>query len=85
MYVNCISCGHKFDLGKAYDDYEGPVRCPTCRAMLQVRTVDGSVRGVGFFQPARASSAPASRTAEQPDSYPIDTAQAAPGAERHAA
>ena len=32
MYINCISCGHKFDIGKSYDDYEGPVRCPTCRA-----------------------------------------------------
>jgi len=46
MNVNCIHCGHRFDLGKSYDDYEGPVRCPTCRAMLSIRTQDGNIRGV---------------------------------------
>ena len=46
MYVNCINCGHKFDIGKSYDDYEGPVRCPTCRAMLTIRTQDGNIRAV---------------------------------------
>lgn len=46
MYINCISCGHKFDIGKSYDDYEGPVRCPTCRFMLTIRTQDGNIRGV---------------------------------------
>ncbi len=46
MYINCISCGHKFDIGKSYDDYEGPVRCPTCRFMLTIRTEDGNIRGV---------------------------------------
>lgn len=46
MYINCISCGHKFDIGKSYDDYEGPVRCPTCRGMLTIRTEDGSIRSV---------------------------------------
>ena len=46
MYVNCISCGHKFDIGKSYDDYEGPVRCPTCRATLTIRTEDGNLRAV---------------------------------------
>ena len=46
MYINCINCGHKFDVGKSYDDYEGPVRCPTCRGLLTIRTVDGAVRTV---------------------------------------
>jgi hypothetical protein len=46
MNVNCISCGHKFDLGNAYDDYEGMVKCPTCRSLLDIRTQDGSVRAV---------------------------------------
>lgn len=26
MRINCICCGHPFDLGDAYDDYDGPVR-----------------------------------------------------------
>lgn len=46
MHINCINCGHKFDVGRAYDDYEGPVRCPTCRALLSIRTQDGNVRSV---------------------------------------
>lgn len=54
MYINCISCGHKFDIGRAYDDYEGPVRCATCRSMLMIRTQDGSVRSV---RPATLASA----------------------------
>ena len=48
MYINCIACGHKFDVGKSYDDYEGLVRCPTRRALLDVKTQDGSVRSVRF-------------------------------------
>jgi DNA-directed RNA polymerase subunit RPC12/RpoP len=58
MYINCISCGHKFDVGKSYDDYEGPVRCPTCRALLEVRTQDGSIRSVRPFQFASAAPQP---------------------------
>ncbi len=61
MYVNCISCGHKFDIGKSYDDYEGPVRCPTCRGVLTIRTEDGSIRSVrpGLIpQAAPAEAAP---------------------------
>lgn len=46
MRINCIHCGHKFDLGDAYDDYEGMVRCDTCRGGLIVRTQAGSVRSV---------------------------------------
>lgn len=65
MQINCISCGHRFDLGKAYDDYEGLVRCTTCRALLDIRTQDGSVRGVrlGSLTPV-AAPAPAAAPAE---------------------
>lgn len=69
MYINCISCGHKFDIGKSYDDYEGPVRCPTCRAMLTIRTEDGSIRAVfpGLVQPAPAQRP---QQAQQPQYAP---------------
>ncbi len=46
MHINCISCGHRFDVGKSYDDYEGFVKCPTCRELLDIKTLDGGVRSV---------------------------------------
>ncbi len=60
MYINCINCGHKFDVGRAYDDYEGPVRCPTCRGMLTIRTQDGGIRAVmpGLVQITPPASLP---------------------------
>jgi hypothetical protein len=46
MRINCLSCGHKVDLDDAYDDYEGPVKCVACRAILEIRTEQGSIKGV---------------------------------------
>lgn len=65
MRINCIHCGHKFDLGDAYDDYEGMVRCDTCRGGLLVRTQEGSVRSV---MPWAIASTPANAPA--PPSLP---------------
>jgi len=44
--VNCLCCGHVFDLHGAYDDYDGQVRCFVCRALLAIRTRDGQVKWV---------------------------------------
>jgi hypothetical protein len=56
MQVNCINCGHKFDLGKNYDDYEGLVKCPTCRFLLDIRSEEGCLKrvraGMMFPMPA---------------------------------
>jgi hypothetical protein len=46
MRINCLACGHKVDLDDAYDDYEGPVKCFACRAILEIRTEQGSIKGV---------------------------------------
>lgn len=46
MKINCISCGHKVDLGDAYDDYEGQVKCYVCGNILEIQTVGGSVKSV---------------------------------------
>ena len=46
MKVNCLSCGHSLDLGDAYDDYEGQVRCFICASLLAIRTQDGCVKSV---------------------------------------
>lgn len=58
MRINCLNCGHKFDLGDAYDDYEGLVKCGTCATLLDIRTEEGSVKAVRFghaaaIQPAQ--------------------------------
>lgn len=63
MHINCINCGHRFDVGRAYDDYEGMVKCPTCRTLLEIRTQDGNLKMV---RPAAFSFAAAQPQANQP-------------------
>ena len=46
MKVNCLSCGHKVDLDDAYDDYEGPVKCLACAAILEIRAEQGRLKSV---------------------------------------
>lgn len=46
MRINCLACGHKVDLDQAYDDYEGPVKCFACKATLEIRTEQGSIKAV---------------------------------------
>ncbi len=46
MKVNCLSCGFKEDLGDAYDDYEGRVKCCTCGALLEIKTDQGTIKVV---------------------------------------
>lgn len=58
MRINCLHCGHRFDLGDAYDDYDGPVRCNTCSGLLEIRTQDGSVRAMRFPSQPAAGPAP---------------------------
>ena len=46
MKINCLSCGHKVDLGDSYDDYVGPVKCLVCGVILEIRTEDSRVKAV---------------------------------------
>jgi hypothetical protein len=57
MRVNCLACGHKVDLDDAYDDYEGPVKCFACRAILEIRTEQGSIKAVKQVNVAQHPSA----------------------------
>jgi len=34
------------DLGNAYDDYEGQVKCFTCGALLEIKTDQGAIKAV---------------------------------------
>jgi len=55
MKVNCISCGFKIDLGDAYDDFEGQVKCYVCENILDIRTHEGNVKSV---RPAKTVAMP---------------------------
>lgn len=46
MKINCISCGFKFDLDDAYDDFNGPVTCYTCKAPLEIQTEQGMLKSI---------------------------------------
>ena len=46
MRINCLACGLKVDLDDAYDDYEGAVKCCACKAILEIRTEQGSIKAV---------------------------------------
>jgi len=49
MKINCLSCGHTIDIGDAYDTYKGSVRCFVCRALLEIRTVDGALKSANLL------------------------------------
>ncbi len=44
--LNCLACGHSMDLGDAYEDYEGEVRCWGCRTILEVALHEGKLRSM---------------------------------------
>lgn len=46
MRINCLSCGHKLDVGDAYDDYAGQVKCLVCAVILEIKTEEGNVKSV---------------------------------------
>ncbi len=71
MHINCIACGHRFDVGRAYDDYEGLVRCGTCRCLLDIRTQDGQMRGVriGMLNTPVETPAPRVQTPSEQSSW----------------
>jgi predicted RNA-binding Zn-ribbon protein involved in translation (DUF1610 family) len=53
MTINCISCGHRIDIGEDYDDYEGPVKCWVCGALLDIKTEVGNLRAVKILSGPR--------------------------------
>ncbi|HXR24931.1 MAG TPA: hypothetical protein VN742_06190 [Candidatus Binataceae bacterium] len=52
MKINCLSCGHNVDLDDAYaENYEGAIKCYACNATLEIKTEQGSLRGVHLCAP----------------------------------
>ncbi len=46
MKINCLSCGHSFDISDAYDDYTGYVKCWICGSLLMIRTEAGILKSL---------------------------------------
>ncbi len=46
MKINCLACGHSIDIGDAYDDYCGCVRCFVCQSLLEIKTDQGNIKSV---------------------------------------
>lgn len=46
MKINCLSCGHNFDISDAYDEYDGCVKCWICGSILMIRTEEGILRSL---------------------------------------
>lgn len=65
MKVVCLSCGHKIDLGDAYDNYAGQVKCMVCGALLEIAAETGELRTVALARevarPAAAAPPEAAR------------------------
>jgi ribosomal protein S27E len=57
--INCLSCGHKVDIGDTYDDFEGEVKCYVCGGILHIRTAEGQVRSVKLGRAQEYASASA--------------------------
>lgn len=59
MKIICLSCGHKVDLGDAYDNYAGQVKCVACGAILEIKTDSGEIRSVARPQEVATVASPA--------------------------
>ena len=59
MKINCIACGHRFEMDESYDDYHGLVKCSICRCLLQLCTEGGKVKSVDLSAQRIAAPSPA--------------------------
>ena len=56
LKLNCISCGHSISLDEnVYVDYEGPIKCNACSAILNVKIEDGKLRAMDFVRLSKPS------------------------------
>ncbi len=56
MKINCLICGHNFELNDAYDDYEGDVKCWVCGGVLEIRMLEGKVKSLKHASAPRMAS-----------------------------
>jgi hypothetical protein len=55
MKVNCLHCGFNIDIGDAYDDYEGQIKCYICHSLLEIRSEEGGLKSVRMSLPMAPS------------------------------
>ena len=49
MKINCILCGHNFDLNDdTYNDYEGEVKCWVCGGVLDIKVKVGKLKSLKY-------------------------------------
>ncbi|MBI2470006.1 MAG: hypothetical protein HYV59_02010 [Planctomycetes bacterium] len=57
MKINCILCGHNFDLNDdAYNDYEGDVKCWVCGGVLDIKLQEGKLKSLKYVKTPRPVS-----------------------------
>lgn len=44
--LSCLACGHSMELGEAYEDYQGEIRCWGCRAVADVTLRQGKLQSM---------------------------------------
>ena len=75
--LSCLACGHRLDLGDAYEDYEGEVRCWGCDTALEVALHEGKLRSM---RRSTGDASGSSAGAGPPPTTPPDGSQASPAA-----
>jgi hypothetical protein len=78
MKIYCMHCGHPIDVGRGYDNYQGPLRCAVCKSLMTVRIRDGDLHAmelgavvvVAAARPAVPTSEATARTARPTRSRP---------------
>jgi hypothetical protein len=65
--LTCLSCGHLFELGDAYESYTGQIRCWGCRATLDVALLEGKLQSMQMHENAVILVLPASPAPPAPD------------------
>ena len=51
MKIRCVCCGRDVNLDHSvFEDYEGPVKCFSCRTMMEMKTIRGYVDSLSFLQ-----------------------------------
>lgn len=44
--LSCLACGHPMELGEAYEDYQGEIRCWGCRAVIEITLREGKLKSM---------------------------------------
>lgn len=50
MKIICLSCGFRIELDETYGDYEGPVKCYVCGALLEIKLEGCLIKSINLFE-----------------------------------